>query len=86
MNVKVEYEETPIRHIAVECPECGNWFYGNDITDDNLTYIYNVRRAVFHCPVCHNTFDSLESGGLDIQEESYPDVYNSCLHKKVVLE
>ena len=31
MNVRVEYESTPIRHIAVQCPYCSKWFNGRDI-------------------------------------------------------
>lgn len=30
-NVRVEYEPLPIRHIAVQCPECKNWFHGMDM-------------------------------------------------------
>ena len=35
-NVRVEYESTPIRHIAVQCPKCGKWFKGWDIVQDEM--------------------------------------------------
>lgn len=31
VKMKVEYESTPIRHLAVQCPDCENWFMGFDI-------------------------------------------------------
>ena len=35
-NVRVEYEPLPIRHIAVQCPNCKKWFRGWEITEDDL--------------------------------------------------
>ena len=26
INVRVEYECNPIRHLALQCPYCNNWF------------------------------------------------------------
>ena len=79
-NVRVEYESTPIRHIAVQCPSCENWFYGNDITNDNLWYGYEIGFAKFTCPVCGEEF----SGKHSEEEVSYPAVYDECLTKKEV--
>lgn len=44
-NVRVEYESTPIRHIAVQCPNCKKWFRGWEITEDNLRYAYEINFA-----------------------------------------
>ena len=56
-NVRVEYESTPIRHIAVQCPKCGKWFHGWDIVKgerafDVLRYAHDINWTEFECPVC----------------------------------
>lgn len=94
-NVRVEYECTPIRHIAVQCPKCKKWFYGNDITENDLEYSYQIDMAVYHCPLCNTQF-GYDCGsnwnqwvGKDkplIEEVSYPDVYKDCLKQKVIWE
>ena len=81
-NVRVEYEPLPIRHIAVQCPECKNWFHGMDMTDDELCYSYQIDMASYCCPVCHTTFGRSDWNNFkgkdkpNIEEVSYPDVYN----------
>ena len=94
-NVRVEYECTPIRHIAVQCPKCKKWFYGSDITEDDLTYSYQIDIATFHCPVCKtefgyncdNNWNPLkEKDKSFIEEVSYPDVYQDCLTQKIIWE
>ena len=89
MNIRIEYEPTPIRHIAVQCPKCNKWFYGNDITEDELSYEYQIYYAQFHCPVCDKIFGADENSGfanVHIEETSYPDVYEDCLQRKEVWE
>lgn len=81
-KVKVEYESTPIRHIAVQCPSCEKWFYGYDITSDNLIYDYQVNFAKFTCPICHEEF----SGEHTVEEVGYPKVYEECMRRKEVWE
>ena len=84
-NVRVEYESTPIRHIAVQCPECKNWFRGREITKDELHYDSDIHYAVFKCPVCGNEFGGMQhEDEPDIQEVGYYKVYEGCLEKKVV--
>lgn len=92
-NVRVEYESTPIRHIAVQCPNCENWFHGSDITDDDLGYEYQIDFAHFTCPVCGRKFGRSDTWNaytaLDkphIEEVSYPEVYDGCLTQKVIWE
>ena len=36
MNVRIMYDPAPIRHIAVQCPDCERWFNGRDIDDKEL--------------------------------------------------
>ena len=94
-NVRVEYECTPIRHIAVQCPKCKKWFYGSDITEDDLTYSYQIDIATFHCHVCKTEFGYNRDNNWNplkekdksfIEEVSYPDVYQDCLTQKIIWE
>lgn len=92
-NVRVEYECAPIRHIAVQCPRCEKWFYGSDITNDELSYEYQIDMAHFTCPVCENKFGRKHEWNAytalnkpHIEEVSYPEVYDGCLKRKVVWE
>ena len=89
MNVRVEFESTPIRHIAVQCPGCENWFDGRNITENGLSYDYQIYSAQFVCPVCGETFgaDSYSNyANVHIKECGYPEVYEGCLQKKEVWE
>ena len=84
-NVRVEYESTPIRHIAVQCPECKKWFRGWEITEDELRYDSDIYHAVFECPVCEKAFGGIQHADKpDIEEVGYSKVYEGCLEKKVV--
>ena len=90
MNVRVEYEATPIRHIAVQCPACGKWFCGWDIVNgknafDRLRYESDIRWTEFVCPVCETEFGGLQHNEkVDIKEVGYPEIYDGCLKKKEV--
>lgn len=93
MNVRVEYESTPIRHIAVQCPKCNKWFNGRDIFNgdwlQDLRYSYQIFFAQFECPMCGKIFGGDECrdfSNVNIEETSYPEVYKDCLHKKEVWE
>lgn len=94
INFRVEYEPTPIRHIAVQCPSCGRWYHGNDITEDDLFYDYQAEMAEFQCPVCQTKFscvdychDGVEICGTHIEEcGSAEEVYAGCLTRKEVWE
>ncbi len=92
MKVRVEFESTPIRHIAVQCPHCGRWFYGSDMTDHALSYEYDIYTASFECPVCGQAFGS-ENGGYGFRSNveliecgSASEVYKGCYQKKTVWE
>lgn len=90
-NVKVEYDPAPIRHIAVQCPDCKKWFYGWDIIDDyrsaDLRYDYQISFATFICPVCGKEFGGIHNADKPkIEEVSYPEVYEGCLTRKEIWE
>lgn len=90
MNVRVEYEATPIRHIAVQCPKCERWFYGEDIIKGNfydLRFSYQIHFATFKCPICGAEFGGIEDKNkVHIEESSYPEVYDKCLTRKEIWE
>lgn len=91
-NVRVEYEGTPIRHIAVQCPKCEKWFHGWDIVKGRdpynaLGYAHDIHWAEFECPVCGAEFGGLQhNDGPSIVEVGHPEVYEGCLEKKEVWE
>ena len=90
MNVRVEYEATPIRHIAVQCPKCEKWFNGREITYSEIHYDYQICRAQFECPICGKIFGGNEYQGFAnviIQEVgSATECYAGCLQRKEVWE
>lgn len=83
-NVRVEYESTPIRHVAVQCPNCKKWFRGWEITEDELRYASDIHYAVFECPICEKGFGGIQHADKpNIEEVGHPAVYEGCLEKKV---
>ena len=94
INYRIEYDPTPIRHIAVQCPSCGRWYRGRDITKDDLSYDYDVETAKFKCPICETIFSchnwqdyNLEICGTHVEEcGSAEEVYAGCLTRKEVWE
>lgn len=86
MNARIEYEIPTIRHIAVQCPECKNWFEGREITSKSIHTNTDAKSAVYKCPICGFNF----SGNFEkfnIKEcGSSTEVYENCLRRKVVWE
>lgn len=92
MNVRVVYESTPIRHIAVQCPHCGKWFSGYDVFVGDalrdLCYDDDIDFADFKCPVCEKGFGNIVHGEkVEIKEVGDADeCYKDCLRQKVTWE
>ena len=93
MNVRVEYEPTPIRHIAVQCPHCNQWFSGWDVVCSHdpfrdLRDKTDILYETFRCPVCEEEFGGIQHREeVNIQEvNSAEECYKGCLHKKEVWE
>lgn len=92
MNVRVVYEPTPIRHIAVQCPHCGKWFSGLDalvgVPSKDLRYDHDIKYADFECPVCNKEFGNIVNGAdVNIKEVYTADeCYKDCLKQKVIWE
>lgn len=86
-NVKVQYEDTPIRHIAVQCPNCNKWFRGWDIVKGDLRYAYQINFAEFTCPICNEKFGGIQHADKpNIKKSAYPEIYEACVKKKEVWE
>ena len=85
MKVKIMYDPAPIRHIAVQCPDCGRWFNGRDISDKDITYDYDLHIAQFKCPVCGKIFGSdaySNHSNTRIEEcDDHNDVYKDIYQK-----
>lgn len=92
MKMRVEFEPRPVRHVAVQCPECKKWFAGRDITEHDINDEIDLEFAHFECPVCNYRFgydrDKVPSKSqIEIIEcGSTEEVYHGCLRKKEVWE
>ena len=90
MKIRVEYDATPVRHAAAQCPACERWFRARDITKDRIDYDFQIRMAQFECPVCGKIFGGNEHSGYSnvIVEEcdGFSAVYKDCLRRKEVWE
>lgn len=85
VNMKVEYDSIPIRHIAVQCPDCGNWFFGTDIIQGDCQYEYQLHRAKCHCPKCGSDFRVGHESNIEESNE-FPEFYDKCLKQKIIWE
>lgn len=85
VNMKVEYDSTPIRHIAVQCPDCGNWFFGHDIFKCDCQYEHQLRGAECHCPKCGSDFKVDYESNIEESNE-FPEFYDKCLREKITWE
>lgn len=85
VNVKVEYESTPIRHLAIECPSCHAWFAGWDIVKGDCSYEDDLYGAHCECPKCGHQFRITYDSNIE-QSNEFPKFYEQCLKKKVMWE
>lgn len=85
MNVRIMYDPSPIRHIAVQCPSCDRWFNGQDISDREIEFDYELYHAQFECPVCGKIFgsDAYQNNANVVIEEcgNHNDVYKDIYQK-----
>lgn len=85
VNVMIETEMTPIRHLAIQCPKCKNWFIGDDITEDHISHVEYIRGSNCECPKCEHLFSISYISNIDDSAE-FPEFYKNCLQKKVSWE
>ena len=83
LNVRVEYDMKPIRHLAIQCPSCKGWFESNDILDDDIKYSDDLNNIEGECPRCGEEFWFC-SGKIEIEEcLSSGKVHRDTLKKKI---
>ena len=85
VKMKVEYESTPIRHLAVQCPDCKSWFMGFDIFKSTPIYSYELTNAQCHCPKCGSDFVTDYESEIST-DVSFPEFYDNCLKQKTTWE
>ena len=85
VNIKAEFESTPIRHLAIQCPSCNSWFVGNDILKKECHYDYELFGADCLCPKCGYDFEISYKSKPDENVE-FPEFYDRCLTKKEAWE
>lgn len=84
IKVAVEFDPTPIRHMAIQCPRCERWFYKYDITNVRVDYKHDIDSyAKCKCPVCDHEFDL---GNVELEYPHFPEFYDKCAKKKEVWE
>lgn len=85
INIKVEFESVPIRHLAIQCPNCNSWFMGHDILKRECNYKHELYGTECHCPKCD--YDFVISYGSKFDETAeFPEFYGNCLTQKVSWE
>lgn len=84
-NIKVEYESTPIRHLAVQCPKCDNWFLGFDIIKNDCRYEHELLGSECECPKCGNKF-RIDYKSYVEESGDFPEFYDKCLRQKITWE
>lgn len=85
VNMKVEYECQPIRHLAVQCPDCESWFFGHDIIKGDCSYKYQIIGAECYCPKCGSKFKVDHESNIE-ESDDFPEFYDKCLRQKVSWE
>lgn len=86
VQLKVEFEPCPVRHLAIQCPDCNRWFKQTDITlhkwisdESDISQFTECE-----CPACGCKFDL---GNVEYGEDvEFPEFYDNCSKKKTVWE
>ena len=86
VNLKVEFESRPVKHLAIQCPDCNRWFKQTDITlkkwISNESDIDQFTKC--ECPACSCKFNL---GNVEYDENvEFPEFYNNCAKQKTVWE
>lgn len=86
INIKAEFEVSPIRHLAIQCPKCDTWFKGTDILVEDAHYEYDLMNAECHCPKCGYEFEiNYQKSNVD-EDERFPAFYDKCAKRKTTWE
>jgi hypothetical protein len=79
-NIRIEYESTPIRHLAIQCHMCKKWFVGGDIAVEAPRYSYELLDMKCICPACNTKFTMCN---FDEEDWMGTSVYDGVYRKKV---
>lgn len=85
VNMKIEYDDIPIRHLAIQCPYCKSWFIGHDIIKGDCSYKHQLSEAECECPKCSMEFKIDYRSDMD-ESGDFPGFYDNCLRQKVTWE
>lgn len=90
LNMRVQYDIAPITAVAVQCPNCENWFAAREIVNPKrvqpLRYIFDLKYALYRCPVCGWAIDAKDYTLSVSERQRGSEVYEGCLRKKEVWE
>lgn len=77
VHIMVEYEDIPIKNIAMRCPICLEWFDPRECQDPRYTNRFSTKKTIMYyncfCPRC-GTMISSTVYDYNIKEISYIDV------------
>lgn len=83
VNVRLEYDKIPIRHLAIQCPECKSWLNQDDIViNGSVLYTYELAFTECYCPICQTMFNIGDNPNIE-ECEDHKQVYKDCKQKKV---
>lgn len=86
VNVKVEYlDDILILHMAVQCPECKNWFAQQNIVESYCLGSDQIVGAKCGCKRCGHGFIIGKDSKINT-DVSFPEFYNKCMQKKIIWE
>ena len=85
IRIKAEFDSRPVRHLAIQCPNCNNWFVGNDVLYNPVMYDYEIKGNSFSCPICKSYYIISDDSEID-NDVSFPEFYDNCKQKKTVWE
>jgi len=87
--IEAEFEDTPIRHAYVTCPECSKKFDVDDargMRERPFSYASELAWADYRCPVCGAAFGEVMDDEVEIKEVGYPQCAKGAYQKKEVWE
>ena len=86
-NVKVETESTQIRHLAIECPNCNNWFKSYDICKTKVHFVEEIINTNCECPMCNYNFKIGNNSNIEEDPINFTEFYTTeCMTKEVTFK
>lgn len=85
--IEAEFEDTPVRHAYVTCPECGRKFNVHDalgMRERPLLHASELGWTDYHCPICKAVFGGDRGDEIKVEEVGYPKCAKGAYKKKEV--